>query len=44
MAEGEDGVFTIRLDEGISLEQLCDFAKDMFPDASLEDIGRLPVQ
>jgi hypothetical protein len=39
----EDGVFTLKLDEGISLEQLCAFAQDMFPDATLADIGVWPA-
>jgi hypothetical protein len=33
----EDGVCTLTLDEGISLEELCSFAQDIFPGRSLED-------
>jgi hypothetical protein len=35
----EDGVFTLKLDEGVSLAMLVSFAQDMFPDRSTEDIG-----
>jgi len=39
----EDGVFTLKLDEGISLALLSSFAQDMFPGVSLEDIGVWPA-
>jgi hypothetical protein len=35
----EDGVFTLKLDEGVSLAMLLSFAQDMFPRVSTEDIG-----
>jgi hypothetical protein len=35
----EDGVFTLKLDEGISLAMLVAFAQDMFSGVSAEDIG-----
>ena len=35
----EDGVFTLKLDEGVSLAMLVEFAQDMFPGVSTEDIG-----
>ena len=35
----EDGVFTLKLDEGVSLAMLVSFAQDMFPGVSTEDIG-----
>jgi hypothetical protein len=38
----EDGVFTLKLDEGISLAMLVSFAEDMFPGVSTEDIGVWP--
>jgi len=38
----EDGVFTLKLDEGVSLAQLVSFAQDMFPGVSTEDIGVWP--
>jgi hypothetical protein len=38
----EEGVFTLQLDEGISLAVLSAFAQDMFPGVSLEDIGVWP--
>ena len=37
----EDGVFTLKLDEGVSLAMLVSFAQDMFPDRSTDDIGVL---
>jgi hypothetical protein len=40
----EDGVFTLKLDEGVSLAMLVSFAQDMFPDRSLEDIGVWPAE
>ena len=40
----EDGVFTLKLDEPISLEQLCEFAQDMFPGVALAEIGVWPVE
>jgi hypothetical protein len=40
----EDGVFTLKLDEGISLALLSQFAQDMFPGVSLEDIGVWPAE
>jgi hypothetical protein len=39
----EDGVFTLKLDEGVSLAMLVSFAQDMFPDRSTEDIGIWPA-
>lgn len=39
----EDGVFTLKLDEGISLALLSNFAQDMFPGVSLEEIGVWPA-
>jgi len=38
----EDGVFTLKLDEGVSLAMLLSFAQDMFPGVSTEDIGVWP--
>ena len=35
----EDDVFTLKLDEGVSLAMLVSFARDMFPGVSAEDIG-----
>jgi hypothetical protein len=35
----EDGVFRLKLDEGISLAMLMSFAQDMFPGVSMEDIA-----
>jgi hypothetical protein len=40
----EDGVFTLKLDEGVSLAMLVSFARNMFPDRSPEDIGVWPAQ
>jgi hypothetical protein len=39
----EDGVFTLKLDEGVSLAMLVSFARDMFPDRSTDDIGVWPA-
>jgi hypothetical protein len=39
----EDGVFTLKLDEGISLAQLSAFAQDMFPGGKLDEIGVWPA-
>jgi hypothetical protein len=39
----EDGVFTLKLDEGVSLALLVEFAQDMFPGVSTEDIGVWPA-
>ena len=39
----EDGVFTLKLDEGVSLAMLVAFAQDMFPGVSTEDIGVWPA-
>jgi hypothetical protein len=39
----EDGVFTLKLDEGVSLAMLVSFARDMFPGVSSEDIGVWPA-
>jgi len=39
----EDGVFTLKLDEGISLALLLSFAQDMFPGISLDEIGVWPA-
>jgi hypothetical protein len=35
----EDGVFTLKLDEGVSLATLVSFAQDMLPGVSTEDSG-----
>jgi hypothetical protein len=40
----EDGVFTLKLDEGVSLAMLVDFAQDMFAGVSTEDIGVWPAE
>ena len=40
----EDGVFTLKLDEGISLAKLSSFAQDMFPGVSLDEIGVWPAE
>jgi hypothetical protein len=39
----EDDVFTLKLDEGVSLAMLVSFARDMFPGVSAEDIGVWPA-
>jgi len=39
----EDGVFTLKLDEGVSLAMLVSFAQDMFPGVSTDDIGVRPA-
>ena len=39
----EDGVFTLKLDEGVSLAMLVSFAQDMFPGVGTEDIGVWPT-
>jgi hypothetical protein len=39
----EDGVFTLKLDEGVSLAMLVSFAQGMFPGVSTEDIGVWPA-
>jgi hypothetical protein len=39
----KDGVFTLKLDEGVSLAILVSFAQDMFPGVSIEDIGIRPA-
>jgi hypothetical protein len=39
----EGGVFTLKLDEGVSLAMLVEFAQDMFPGVSTEDIGVWPA-
>jgi hypothetical protein len=39
----EDGIFTLKLDEGVSLAMLASFAQDMFPGVSTEDIGIWPA-
>jgi hypothetical protein len=39
----EHGVFTLKLDEGVSLAMLVSFAQDMFPGVSTEDIGVWPA-
>jgi hypothetical protein len=39
----EDGVFTLKLDEGVSLAMLVEFAQDVFPGVSTEDIGVWPA-
>jgi hypothetical protein len=38
-----EGVFTLKLDEGVSLAMLVEFAQDMFPGISTEDIGVWPT-
>ena len=38
-----EGVFTLKLDEGVSLALLVEFAQDMFPGVSTEDIGVWPA-
>jgi hypothetical protein len=40
----EDGVFTLKLDEGVSHALLVSFAEDMFPGVSTEDIGVWPAE
>jgi hypothetical protein len=40
----EDGVFTLKLDEGVSLAMLVSFALDMFPDRSTDDIDVWPAE
>ena len=42
LSRGE-GVFTLKLDEGVSLTLLVEFAQDMFPGVSTEDIGVWPA-
>jgi hypothetical protein len=39
----EDGVFTLKLDEGVSLAMRVSFAQDMFPGVSTEGIGVWPA-
>src|SRR5262245_28187643 len=39
----EDGIFTLKLDEGVSLATLVAFAEHMFPGVSTEDIGVWPA-
>ena len=39
----EDGSFTLKLDEGVSLALLTEFAEGMFPGVPLDDIGVWPV-
>jgi hypothetical protein len=39
----EDGVFTLKLDEGISLAELSAFAQDIFPSVLLDEIGVWPA-
>ncbi len=39
----EDGVFTLKLDEGVSLAMLVSFALDMLPAVSTDDIGVWPA-
>lgn len=39
----EDAVFTLKLDEGVSLAELVSFAQDMFPGVSTDDIGAWPA-
>jgi hypothetical protein len=38
----EDGAFTLQLDEPITLGLLSQFAQDMFPGVSLDEIGVWP--
>jgi hypothetical protein len=40
----EEGVFTLQLDDGVSLAELCGFAQDMFPGMGLENIGVWPAE
>ena len=39
----ENGVFTLKLDEGVSLAELVSFAQDMFPGVSGDNIGIWPA-
>ena len=39
----EDGVFTLKLNEGVSLAMLVSFAQDMFPGVRTDDIGVWPA-
>jgi hypothetical protein len=39
----EDGVFRLKLDEGVSLAMLVSFAQDMFHDKDLDHIGVWPA-
>ena len=39
----EDGVFTLKLDKGVSLAMLVSFAQDMFPGVSTKDFGVWPA-
>jgi hypothetical protein len=39
----EDGIFTLKLDEGVSLAMLVSFAQDMFSGVSTDDIGIWPA-
>jgi hypothetical protein len=39
----EDKVFTLKLDEAVSLAMLVSFAQDMFPGKGLEEIGVWPA-
>jgi hypothetical protein len=39
----KDGVFTLKLNEGVYLAILVSFAQDMFPGVSIEDIGVWPA-
>jgi hypothetical protein len=38
-----EGVFTLKLDDGLSLAMLVEFAQDMFPGVSTEGIGVWPA-
>ena len=40
---GEDGVFKLKLDDGVSLAMLVSFAQDMFPGVSTDDNGVCPA-
>ena len=39
----QDGVFTLKLDEGVSLATLVEFAQEMFPGVGTDDIGVWPA-
>jgi hypothetical protein len=39
-----DGFFRLHLNDGVSLALLLEFAQDMFPGVSTEDIGVWPAE
>ena len=39
-----EGVFTLKLVEGVSLAMLASFAQNMFPDRGPEDLGVWPAE